>query len=118
MKRVFLAVGSIVLVLLAVLALGGMAIGLGRFGFGGVGMMRAYGVPLYGFGLLGIIVRVAFWALLIVGIVLLVSLLFRSTARGTFAPSIGQTPLDILKERYARGEINKDQFEAMRKDVA
>jgi putative membrane protein len=29
----------------------------------------------------------------------------------------GQTPLDILRARYARGEINKEQFDQMRKDL-
>ncbi len=32
--------------------------------------------------------------------------------------SLGQTStLDVLKMRYAKGEINKEQFEAMRRDL-
>lgn len=41
--------------------------------------------------------------------------LFRSVGRpGKDAAS---TPLDILKQRYARGEISREEFEAMRKDI-
>ena len=32
--------------------------------------------------------------------------------------SIGkENPLDILRKRYARGEINHDQYEQMKKDL-
>ena len=31
--------------------------------------------------------------------------------------TIKQTPLDIAKERYAKGEITKDQFEQIKRDL-
>ena len=32
--------------------------------------------------------------------------------------STGTTPLDTLKSRYARGEINRDEFERAHRDLA
>jgi putative membrane protein len=31
--------------------------------------------------------------------------------------SISEAPLEILKKRYARGEITREQFEEMKKDL-
>ncbi len=65
------------------------------------------------------------WTLPIVGIALLVALFARATTReaprppapGGAAPP-GESALDILGKRYARGEIDKAEFEEKRRDLA
>jgi putative membrane protein len=62
-----------------------------------------------------------FSLLVLVGIVLVVVwLVSGGDGLPTRRPGSGgeqETPLDILKKRYARGEINRDQFEQMKKDL-
>lgn len=55
------------------------------------------------------------WIIFIGLIGLLIYLLVRS-AKGSDRPL--ETPLDILKKRYARGEIMKEDFDRMKKDIA
>jgi len=64
----------------------------------------------FGFGVLGFLIMVFFWALIIAGIVALVRYL-----RASKLPT--KTPLEILKERYAKGEITKEEFEKMKTDL-
>jgi putative membrane protein len=72
-----------------------------------------------GFPLLGGL----FW-LLMVGLLvfLVVTVVRREKAMRHYTgaglpPAAGQSPLDIAKTRYAKGEINKNEFEALRKDL-
>ncbi|HLO30021.1 MAG TPA: SHOCT domain-containing protein [Anaerolineales bacterium] len=32
-------------------------------------------------------------------------------------PQAGQTPLELLKARYARGEISREEYDQMRRDL-
>lgn len=61
------------------------------------------------------LVMIVFWVLVIVGIVFLVRWLIESSRPGGAAP--GQGAMDILKQRYAKGEITKEQFDQMKKDL-
>ncbi|MHB1325894.1 MAG: SHOCT domain-containing protein [Thermoleophilia bacterium] len=77
-----------------------------------------------GTGVIGGILMMVFWVAIIVAIVLLVVWLVRQMAGGpaTGAPGTptyraAETPLDILKSRYARGEIDKVEFEEKKKDL-
>jgi putative membrane protein len=64
---------------------------------------------------MAIVHSVLWWVILGVGIVLLVRLLRREPQAG--APP-AETALDVLKKRYARGEIGKDEFEQKKRDIA
>ena len=77
-----------------------------------------------GLGMLGIgaFVMLAFWALVIGGGVWLVVTLVRGTQGQTShavsgAPASSQAPLETLRMRYANGEITKEQFDQMRRDL-
>jgi putative membrane protein len=107
-----------VLVVLAVLLLGGFGMmGLGGFGMMGPGMMGGYGGAFgFGYNPLGAILWLAFWALIIAGIVLLVVWLVRNV-NWTSHSSSPDPAVEILKTRYARGEITKEQFDAMKRDL-
>lgn len=56
-----------------------------------------------------------FWALVIVALIYGVRWL--AGRNGPEENGGGQTALDILKERYARGEISRKEFEQMKKDL-
>ena len=63
-----------------------------------------------GFGGLHLILTIAFWAVLVL---LLIGLFSRPAAIVARADSA----LDILNQRYARGEISKADYEAVRSDL-
>lgn len=69
-------------------------------------------------GLLPVLACIAF-ALL--ACFLVSRLLYRRTtccAGGTHGPNIpGDSPQDILKARYAKGEIGREEFERMKKEI-
>ena len=132
MKNVWTIVGIVLIVVLLLLLVGGAAFAVSRVGTvgmmgqpGNFGMMGRYG----GFGLMGGF-RPIGWliscviGLLVIGgaVVFIFWLVGRSsktpiTSPTTLAPA-GESPLDILKMRYAKGEITKEQYDAMKQDLA
>ncbi|GJL52964.1 MAG: hypothetical protein NPIRA02_00960 [Nitrospirales bacterium] len=60
--------------------------------------------------------KLAFWILVILGIGILVMALM-SRGREGAASQEKETALELLKKRYARGAINKEEFEEKRKDL-
>ncbi len=56
-----------------------------------------------------------FWIAIIVGIILLVKWIVQQNRPG--GQQQGENSLEILKKRYARGEIDKEEFERKKKDL-
>jgi putative membrane protein len=78
----------------------------------GPGMMGNWGM-----GWFGMIFMIAFWVLIIVGLVFLIKWLIQTTSSGKTSGRVGSGAIEILKERYARGEIDQAEFEAKKKDL-
>lgn len=73
--------------------------------------MMGYGM-MWGYGLIGLIFNVA----IIVGIVILIVWAVRRFSGGATL-SGGQSARDILQVRYAKGEITREQYQQMLKDL-
>ena len=103
------AVGVLLVIALGISALMG--------GMMGPGMMNPETMPgggwMWGLGMgLGGLTMLIFWGALIVGIVLLV----RFLGARDFASS-ERTSLDVVKRRYAAGDITREQYEEIRKTL-
>jgi putative membrane protein len=86
------------------------------YGWGhGPGMM-GWG---FGMGWFGLVMMGVFWVLVIVAIIFLVRwLAVSSRSNRSDGPKSEESALEILKKRYARGEINKEEFEEKKRDLA
>jgi len=105
---IIVVVAVAVLVLLPVLWMPMM----GGMGMMGPGMMGGWGgsvSPWWG------VLSLVFGVLVIAGVGLLVVWGVRQL--GSEAGSPEPRALEILKARYARGELNRDQYEQMRRDL-
>jgi putative membrane protein len=68
-------------------------------------------------GWFSLLLTVLFWAAVIGLCALVVKRLFFSAKEPSLNVSHPFGPLDILKQRYARGEISREDFMALRKDL-
>ena len=73
---------------------------------------------MHGFGIGGFLGMILVWGLLIAGSVWLIRVLFSG---GYDKPMRGldreNQALDILNKRYARGELSREEYELMKKDL-
>jgi putative membrane protein len=113
----WLVLGVLVLIVFGVPLLGGGMLGWGMMGPGMMGGWGGQGGPFAGgwgwaMALSGL-AMLAFWGAVIVGIVLAVRAL---SGAGSASPAPrGDSALDILKRRYAAGELTREQYEEMRR---
>lgn len=116
MRGLLIILTVFLIVALGFSALMGGMMGTGLLGPGGAaqgpfGPVTMHGW-MWGLGMgLGGLVMLAFWGALIVGGFLLVRSL------GAPAAPPHATPLDVLKRRYAAGEITREQYDQMRRDL-
>ena len=78
----------------------------------GYGFGHGYGLG-HGFGIL-------FWILILVFVVVAAGFILRGFGVGTrsdTSPSKDKSPLEILETRYARGEIEHDEFKRRKRDL-
>ncbi len=96
-------------------------------GFGGFGCCGGWG-GMGGFGLFGGILGLLFSLALIAAVVVAAVWLVRRTSTGSRSQSQAvpydrgvtaeASPREILKQRYARGEITRDQYQEMLRDLS
>ena len=79
------------------------------------GMMNGYGFGYGGYGVAHMII----WVVVLIAIIAGVVWLVRSIAAPGMhhMPPKRSTGLDVLEERYARGDINRDEYLEKKKDI-
>jgi len=75
--------------------------------------MHDWGMMNWGWG--GMIFQVLFWLVIIIGVVWAVKYITGQSRRNFTSGE--ETALDILKKRYARGEIDREEFEQKKREL-
>lgn len=118
-RSIWAIVAGIILVLLLIGACAFILLplgsGYGPYGFGmmGPGMMMGG----FGFPFLGGAAVLLFGAFILVGIVLLIAWLAQGAGQSPSSAPHGESALEVLKARYAKGEITREQYQEMRHDL-
>jgi len=71
----------------------------------------------FSLGWLFLAIMAAFWIAVILAIIFLIRWLVISTARKGRSPKAEDSAFEILRMRYAEGEMNKEEFEQKKKDL-
>ncbi len=64
----------------------------------------------------GVVMMLLFWGGLIAAAVIILRAVFGAGGRAKSGPQ-DEDALEILKKRYARGDISKDEYQEMRDDL-
>jgi len=111
-QKTALIIGGVVVVILVFILLGLLFLwGFRGAGFGmmGPGMMGGYGsmflVPIFFIVILGLVI----WAV--------VAATQKQNSNIASSDHKTEMPLDILKRRYAQGEIDKEEYETKKRDL-
>ena len=100
---------------LTLLTMTGLLVSCGRDGYyGGQGPGRWGGHMMnYGYGYGGMFM----WIIFLIVIGLLIYFIVQAQKTKGQTPTQNESHLDILKKRYAKGEITKEEYERMKKDL-
>lgn len=80
-------------------------------------MMGGFGAG-FGMGLIGPVLMIGFWLLIIIVVVVIARQLLTTATAGRAGASQEDSALEVLRKRYAQGDIDKREFEEKRKLLA
>ena len=77
-------------------------------------MLGYYGDHMFGWGIWGAFMMLIFWAVVIAFIIWIAR---EASGRHSSHGTRQDSALNILRERYAKGEISKEEFETKKEDI-